>query len=156
MDGCMSEAENELVSSEELKAQFANVVFDETSITLDPERLLKIAAGIGEQRAEYTDSEHPEFQATHTALGAIVARRMLPVDFPKLGGIPMDGGKSVNIHAPVRPDVELSACSRLHEIYDKKGRSGRMIFIVVRMDLLDPQEVCVATIDSKIVIREKS
>ncbi len=152
----MSEAENELVSSEELKAQFANVVFDETSITLDPERLLKIAAGIGEQRAEYTDSEHSEFQATHTALGAIVARRMLPVDFPKLGGIPMDGGKSINVHAPVRPDIELSARSRLHEIYDKTGRSGRMIFIVVRMDLLDPQEVCVATIDSKIVIREKS
>ena len=152
----MSEAENELVSTEELKAQFANVVFDETSITLDPERLLKIAAGIGEQRAEYTDSEHPEFQATHTALGAIVARRMLPVDFPKLGGIPMDGGKSVNIHAPVRPDVELSARSRLHEIYDKKGRSGRMIFIVIRMDLWDAQEICVATIDSKIVVREKS
>ena len=152
----MSEAENELVSTEELKAQFANVVFDETSITLDPERLLKIAAGIGEQRAEYTDSEHPEFQATHTALGAIVARRMLPVDFPKLGGIPMDGGKSINVHAPVRPDIELSARSRLHEIYDKKGRSGRMVFIVIRMDLWGPRETCLATIDSKIVIREKS
>lgn len=152
----MSETGNELVSIEELQAQFADVVFDETSITLVPERLVKIATGIGEQRAEYTDPEHPEFQATHTALGAIVARRMLPVDFPKLGGIPMDGGKTVNIHAPVRPDIELSARSRLHEIYDKKGRSGRMIFIVIRMGLWEPQEICVATVDSKIVIREKS
>lgn len=152
----MPESKNELVSVEELKTRFADVVFDDTSITLDRARLLKIAAGIGEQRPEYTEPEHPEFQATHSALGAIVARRMLPVDFPKLGGIPMDGGKTVTVHAPVRPDVELSARSRLHEIYDKKGRSGRMVFIVIRMDLWDPRETCLATIDSKIVIREKS
>ncbi len=152
----MSESKNELVSVEELKTRFADVVFDDTSIKLDRARLLKIAAGIGEQRPEYTKPEHPEFQATHSALGAIVARRMLPVDFPKLGGIPMDGGKSVTVFAPVKPDVELSARSRLHEIYDKKGRSGRMVFIVIRMDLWGPREACLATIDSKIVVREKS
>jgi hypothetical protein len=152
----VSELKNELVSVEELEAQFVDVEFDETSITLGRQLLLDVAAGIGERRAEYANPDHPDFQATHTALGTIVARRMLPVEFPKLGGIPMDGGKTITIHAPVKPDVELSARSRLHGIYDKKGRSGRMIFIVIRMDLWDPQENHLATIDSKLVVREKS
>ena len=46
------------------------------------------------------------------------------------------GGKCF---APVRPDIKLTGKTHLHDIYDKKGRSGRMIFIVVRLELFDEQ-----------------
>lgn len=67
----------------------------------------------------------------------------------------MDGGKAVTRHAPVRPETPLIGRTHIHDIYDKKGRSGRMILIVVRLELYDDQEELLATTDSRLVIREK-
>jgi hypothetical protein len=67
----------------------------------------------------------------------------------------MDGGKAVECFAPVRPDTKLIGKTHLHDIYDKKGRSGRMIFIVVRLELFDESGKHLATTDSRLVIREK-
>ena len=67
----------------------------------------------------------------------------------------MDGGKSLVMHEPVRASQQMVGRTHLHEIYDKKGRSGRMVFIVVRTDLYSPDDTHLATLDSRIVIREK-
>ena len=67
----------------------------------------------------------------------------------------MDGGKAVECFAPVRPDTTLTGRTHLHDIYDKKGRSGRMIFIVVRMEVYNDADEHLATTDSRMVIREK-
>jgi acyl dehydratase len=67
----------------------------------------------------------------------------------------MDGGKAVECFAPVRPDTTLTGRTHLHDIYDKKGRSGRMIFIVVRMELYNDANEHLVTTDSRLVIREK-
>lgn len=67
----------------------------------------------------------------------------------------MDGGKAVECFAPVRAGIPLTGRTHLHDIYDKKGRSGRMIFIVVRLELFDDSDVHLATTDSRMVIREK-
>ena len=40
-------------------------------------------------------------------------------------------------------------------IYAKTGRSGRMIFVVSRMELFDESDDKVATADTRLVIREK-
>ena len=56
---------------------------------------------------------------------------------------------------PVRPNQELTGRTHLHDIYDKKGRSGRMILIVARMELYDADENHLASADSNMVIREK-
>ena len=37
----------------------------------------------------------------------------------------------------VRAGEPLSGRTHLHDIYDKSGRSGRMIFLVSRMELFD-------------------
>jgi acyl dehydratase len=79
----------------------------------------------------------------------------MPIDFPKLGGIPMDGGKAVTSIKPVRPGRPLTGKTHLHDIYDKSGRSGRMIFLVSRMELFDEDGEHVATSDSRMVIRER-
>ena len=67
----------------------------------------------------------------------------------------MDGGKAVERFAPVKPDVPMTVKAHLRDIYDKKGRSGRMIFIVVRTELFDATNTHLANIDSRLVVREK-
>ena len=67
----------------------------------------------------------------------------------------MDGGKAVTCIEPVRPGVQLTGRTRLHDIYTKSGRSGRMIFLVSRMQLYDEDGTHLASTDSRQVIREK-
>ena len=67
----------------------------------------------------------------------------------------MDGGKGVTCYAPVPVGETIIGKSHLHDLYDKQGRSGRMIFIVTRMELFDKQDKHLASADSRIVIREK-
>lgn len=66
----------------------------------------------------------------------------------------MDGGKAVASHMPVRRDTQLTGKTHLHDIYDKTGRSGQMVFIVARTELYDPAGQHYATLDSRQVIRE--
>ena len=49
----------------------------------------------------------------------------------------------------------MHACAHLHEIYAKTGRSGRMIFIVTRIEFYDQEEKHLANSDSRIVIAER-
>ena len=51
--------------------------------------------------------------------------------------------------------VPITGRTHLHDIYDKKGRSGRMILIVARMELYDTEDNHLATADSRMVIRER-
>jgi hypothetical protein len=144
-----------VVDIEELKKQFLNAEFDSKNFELDAEKLLVVAQTSGETRAEFTDITHADFQATPAFLCSLASGRHLPIDFPSLGGIPMDGGKAVECFKPIRPGQPITGKSHLHDIYDKQGRSGRMIFIVVRMEIFDAQEVLLAISDSRLVIREK-
>lgn len=67
----------------------------------------------------------------------------------------MDAGKAVAPRAPIRPGVRLTARTHLHDIYTKTGRSGRMTFMVTRMEIYDPDDKLLADADTRIVIREK-
>ena len=67
----------------------------------------------------------------------------------------MDGGKAVECFAPVCAGQPITGKSHLHDIDDKQGRSGRMIFIVVRMEIVDTEDKLLAISDSRLVIREK-
>ena len=144
-----------MVDLDELKNQFLNTEFASRDLQLEAEKLVITAEASGETRAEFIDSTADDFQATPAYLCSISSGRHLPIDFPSLGGIPMDGGKAVERFAPVRPDVPMTVKAHLHDIYDKKGRSGRMIFIVVRTELFDSADTHLANIDSRMVVREK-
>jgi acyl dehydratase len=144
-----------MVDIEALKARFLNLEFDRKDFVLDPERLATVAKLTGELLPEYTDPAHPGFQASPAFIATLAAGRHLPVDFPSLGGIPMDGGKAVTSIRPVPAGVPLTGRTHLHDIYDKSGRSGRMIFMVSRMEIYDERGTHLATNDSHMVIREK-
>lgn len=144
------------VDIEELKSTYLNLEFDRKDFELDPEKVVIVAKMSGETLPQFCDPSHPDFQAPPAFVASLAAGRHLPIDFPKLGGIPMDGGKAVTILKPVRPGTSFTGKTHLHDIYDKSGRSGRMIFLVSRMELFDEQGEHVATSDSRQVIREKS
>jgi hypothetical protein len=143
------------VEIEELKARFLNRDFDEREFPVRAEAMVEFAQAVGETAPHYTDPSRADFRAVPTFPARFHGRRMLPDDFPRLGGIPMDAGKAVMPQAPIRPGVTLIGRSHLHEIYEKTGRTGRMIFLVSRMEVREPGGALVSIVDSRLVIREK-
>lgn len=139
---------------EDLKSRFLNLEFDTSEFEIAEDRVLGVATTSGETLPEFTDPAHENFQAPPAYIASLASGRHLPIDFPSMGGIPMDGGKAVTCLQPVRVGVPLTGRTHLHDIYDKNGRSGRMIFIVARMEIFDGDQH-VATSDSRMVIREK-
>ena len=144
-----------MVDVDELRSQFLNLEFDSKGFVLEPELSIAIAKATGETRPEFLDPEHPDFQAPVAMLASLASGRRLPIDFPSLGGISMDGGKAVQVYQPVRPGISLTGRTHLHDIYTKSGRSGQMFFLVSRMELFDEAEQHLASADSRQVIREK-
>jgi hypothetical protein len=144
-----------MLDIEELKSRFLNLEFDRKDFVLDPDKVATVARLSGEPRPEFTDPGRPDFQASPAYIASLAAGRHLPIDFPRIGGIPMDGGKAVTCIRPVPAGVPLTGRTHLHEIYDKSGRSGRMIFLVSRMELYDASGNHLATNDARMVIREK-
>lgn len=141
---------------DELKSKYLNLEFDRKDFVLDPEKVVTVARMSGETLPQFCNPDHPDFQASPAFIASLSAGRHLPIDFPKLGGIPMDGGKAVTCIRPVRAGEPLTGRTHLHDIYDKSGRSGRMIFLVSRMEIFDAGGEHVATSDSRMVVRERS
>jgi hypothetical protein len=144
-----------MLDIDDLKARFLDLEFDRKDFVIAVENALTVARMTGESLGEFTDPSHSDFQATPAIIGSLASGRMLPIDFPSLGGIPMDGGKAVTCLKPVRVGQPLNGRTHLHDIYAKSGRSGRMIFLVSRMEIRDAAGAHVATNDSRMVIRER-
>ncbi len=139
----------------ELRERFLNREFDEVTFDIDGVRFAEYAKVCGETAPRFTDPTHPDFQAPPTFVSTLVGGRSMPPDFPNLGGMGMDAGKGVEWKAPVRAGARLTGRSHLHDIYTKTGRSGRMVFLVTRMELRDEQGAHIANADTRTVIREK-
>lgn len=140
---------------EALREKFLNKNFDEQYFDVDPEDIVNFAVACGEVAPRYTDPSHPDFQAPPTFASSFHAGRRMPEGFPKIPGLGMDGGKAALLKHPIRPGVRLLGRTHLHDIYTKTGRSGPMTFLVMRMEIYDPDGVHVATADTSVVIRER-
>ncbi len=140
---------------DELRERFLNEVFDEQIFELSPSQIVDFAAACGEQAPRFTDPADPDFQAPPTFPSSFRPGQRFPEGFPTLPGLGMDAGKAVAPRMPIRPGVPLTVRSHLHDVYAKTGRSGRMTFMVTRMEVYDPNEVLLASADSRIVVREK-
>ena len=140
---------------QDLRDRFLNRQFDEVSLEIDGKRFSEYAKACGELDEKFTDSSHDDFQAPPTYVSTLVGGRSLPEDFPKLNGIGMDGGKAVTWIAPIRDNVTLTGKSHIHDVYTKTGRSGRMVFLITRMALYDPDGTHVANADTTTIIRER-
>jgi len=139
---------------QELRERFLNKSFDKKTFNIDPAVTTEYAKLSGELSEKYLDTHHPDFQAPPTYLACLSGRRSMPEDFPRFG-FGMDAGKGIECFAPVRPGQALVGRTHLHDIYTKTGRSGRMIFVVTRIEFYDEAGVHVANSDSRSVMREK-
>ena len=139
---------------QELRERFLNKSFDEKTFNIDPAVTTEYARLSGELSEKYLDTNHPDFQAPPTYLACLSGRRSMPEDFPRFG-FGMDAGKGIECFVPVRPGQALVGRTHLHDIYTKTGRSGRMIFVVTRIEFYDEAGVHVANSDSRSVMREK-
>ena len=138
-----------------LRERFLHREFDEVTFDIDGARFAEYAKVCGETAPRFTDPGDPDFQAPPTFVSTLVGGRSMPPDFPNLGGMGMDAGKGVEWKAPVRAGARLTGRSHLHDVYTKTGRSGRMVFLVTRMELRDEHGVHIANADTRTVIREK-
>ena len=138
-----------------LKEEFLFKVFDEKTFSFEAEPLANYAIACGETAPRYTDPNDADFQAPPTIATSLQPGRRMPEGFPRVAGLGMDAGKAVSPKAPIRAGIELTGKSHMQDIYTKTGRSGRMVFFVIRMEVYDPEETLLASADTSVVIREK-
>ncbi len=138
---------------DELKRDWLNQDFDEREFEVRAKEMVSFAAAAGETAPRFLDPDDPDFQAPPTFSARFHGRRLLPEEFPQIG-LPLDAGKAVLPRRPLRAGARLVGRSHLHDIYEKTGRSGRMIFLVSRMELYEG-EALVSIVDSRMVIRER-
>ena len=144
----------EIVDVAKMKADWMGVEFDSVEVEAKAKHMLAFAKAVGEEDPRFCDPNHADYQAPVTFTSKYVGRRMFPEGFPKIGnGMGFDAGKCVEYHAPIRPGDQLTAKSQIHDIYEKTGRSGPMVFIVHRMEFYNQADTLVSTVDWRLVMQ---
>ncbi|MEC8922469.1 MAG: MaoC family dehydratase N-terminal domain-containing protein [Actinomycetota bacterium] len=136
----------------EVRENWVGIEFDWATFDMRTEEMIEWAQACGEEDPRFVDPAHPDFQAHPGYTTHCMSGRVLPDGFPQIGGgFGIDGGKSVQVHAPIRPGDTLHATTTIADVFDKTGRSGTMIFIVQRMEFRDDRGELVSTVDWKMI-----
>jgi acyl dehydratase len=135
-------------------------VFDETTFPpVSKEEILEFAAALGEKNPLYTDEAaaaqgpYGGLVAPPTFVTKLRAKKFTPEHLPRFGKTGFDGGRDLEMYAPIRPGDTLTMVSTIHEIYEKTGRTGSMYFIVIRNEVKNQKGEKVAVIDHRIMQR---
>ncbi|HTY56639.1 MAG TPA: MaoC family dehydratase N-terminal domain-containing protein [Candidatus Binataceae bacterium] len=131
-------------------------VFEETEPqAVSAEDIRKFCESVGDSNPLFLD----EAAAAAGPYGGIVAPPSFAVSFrngrhfftfvPRFGSTGFDAGKDVEFIAPIRPGDEVCLASHVKEIYEKTGRSGPMVFVVIRSTLRNQKNEVVAHIDHR-------
>ena len=142
------------MNAKELKSRFTGYVFDKIDMTVKTESIVGFAKSCGETHSRFTDPSHPDFQAVPNYTTRIHGTRGMPEDFPIDMHRCFDAGKSVEVHAAVRAGDQIQGRSEIADVYEKTGRSGKMLFIVHRMNFYNQDDVHLSTVDWRLVQRE--
>jgi acyl dehydratase len=135
-------------------------IFDETAFPpVTKEEILAFTTALGEKNPLYTDEAaaakgpYGGLVAPPTFVTKLRAQKFTPEHLPKFGKMGFDGGRDLEIYAPVRPGDALKMASTIHDIYEKTGRTGSMYFIVIRNEITNQKGEKVAVIDHRIMQR---
>ena len=137
-----------------------NKVFEVTEpVEVKADKIKRYCAALGETNPIYADEE----QAKKGPYGGIVAPPSFAVTFrngrhffenvPRFGRRGFDAGKDVEFRAPIHPGDKITLSSHVKEIYEKTGRSGSMVFVVVRSTVQNQNGEVVAHIDHRFMNR---
>ncbi len=139
------------VDIEKIKEGYVGIDFDEAQFTVTEDMIVNYARSVGEVDPRYTDPKHPDFRAPPTLTAMFNSRRVMPQNVPRIGRRGFDAGKSVEILGAVRPGDTLTSKSHIHDVYEKTGRSGLMVFIVHRMEFSNQKGEPVSIVDWRMV-----
>jgi len=128
-------------------------------ITVTAERIASFCAAVGETNPLYVDP----VAAASGPYGGIIAPPAFVAGF-RYGDdvfeqIPMFqrgglmGGIDVELEEPLRPGDTIQLSSRVKDIYEKTGRTGTMVFAVVRTTLTNQKGQVVAHVEHRMMNR---
>jgi acyl dehydratase len=135
-------------------------VFETTDpVPVTAEMIQRFAEAIGESNPLHTDLE----AARRGPHGGLTAPPSFAVTFrngqhffqhvPRFGKQGFDAGKDVEFVAPICPGDAITLSSHVKEIYEKTGRSGSMVFVIVRTTLKNQNGEVVAHVDHRFMNR---
>jgi acyl dehydratase len=128
-------------------------------ITITAERIAIFCAAVGETNPLYVDP----MAAAAGPFGGLIAPPALVASFRyaddvfeqipvfRRGGLM--GGIDIEFEAPIRPGDSIEVASEVQDIYEKTGRTGTMIFVVVRSTLTNQRGEVVARVNHRMMNR---
>jgi hypothetical protein len=129
--------------------------FDRTETEpVSAESLIAFAKALGETDPRYVENG-PDLVGHPTYCVRYRGRKFLPDDLPA-GLNPrmsLDAGKDIDFGRPIRPGDLVTVVSSIHDIYEKTGRTGTMVFLVVRFTITSHAGDHLATIDNRMMWR---
>lgn len=116
--------------------------------------LIAFARSLGETHPCYVE-DGPDLVAHPTWVVTYRGRKMFPDDMPAFfrGQMSFDAGKDVDLGAPIRPGDRITIVSTIHDVYEKTGRSGGMVFVVLRLTLTNQRGELVAHVDNRFLYK---
>ncbi len=129
--------------------------FDRTEYPPVPaEELIAFARALGESHRCYVEPGD-DLIAHPTYCVRFRGRTFFPDTLPDdlRSRVSFDAGKDIDFGVPIRPGDRITVVSTLHDIYEKTGRSGSMVFVVVRVTLTNQRDEVVATVDNRMMYR---
>ena len=124
-----------------------------SSVPITAEQLIAYARAYGETKACYVE-DGPDLIATPTFPVSLRREKFVPEGIPiGLMYRGMDAGKEIELGVHVRVGDVLTGVGKVHDVYDKTGRSGNLRFLVLRMVISNQRDEMVAVIDQKMMFR---
>ena len=139
-----------------LKDGWCGRQFDEVTFEVDAREMAEFAIACGETQPRFTDPADPDFQAVPSYTSRFHGTRAMPDDFPIRQHQGFDAGKCVEVLGPLRPGDQVVARSEIHDVYEKTGRSGGMLFIVHRMRFSNQRGEPISIVDWRLVQNQVS
>jgi len=118
------------------------------------EELIGFSRALGETAPVYTQPG-PDLVGHPTFCVSFKGNKFFPDNLPYelLGRMSFDAGKDIEFGVPIRPGDTIRVSSSIHDIYEKTGRSGSMVFVVVRIALANQRGELVANVDNRFMYR---
>jgi acyl dehydratase len=126
------------------------------------ERIASFCSVVGDHNPLYVDSE----AAKAGPYRGIIAPPAFVASFhyadnvfdqlPRFGGGRLMSGIDFELEAPIRAGDSIRVSSEVKEIYEKTGRTGTMVFVVVRSTLTNQNGEVVARVDHRMMNRVRA
>jgi acyl dehydratase len=117
------------------------------------------ARAVGETSPQYVDPEAAKKTASEGLIAPpifydVFRADQIPDPKVKFGKVSFNAGQRCEFHAPIRPGDTITMKARVTDIYEKTGRTGKMVFIVRETTYENQKGEKVAVVEQSQVRRE--